>query len=98
MIIADIPDIPDVDLTEIEVHASVTAQGFLVSAMDFADEELARFEATIQRKVPDLAGSVLNAQAMIYLAERIAEGLGTIAVQLAKANAAAADTAGEVSE
>ena len=83
-----------INIDEIESNAVVTAQFFLVSALDQASEELERFDAAAQRKVPELAGSVVIAQAVIYLAERlndgfidVARGLDKLAVRLAAMNA-----------
>lgn len=83
-----------ISIDEIETNASMTAQGFLVYAMDQASEELDRFDAPAQRKVPELAGSVVIAQAVIYLAERLNDGfidvarsLDKLAVQIAATHA-----------
>ncbi|TMQ75144.1 hypothetical protein [Candidatus Accumulibacter phosphatis] len=73
-----------INLDEVESGASVTAQGFLVFALDQARAELERFDAPAQRKVPDLAGSVVIAQALIYLAERLNDGFFDVARSLDK--------------
>lgn len=75
-----------------EGEAQETAHSFLVSSMDQAGEELDRFDAAAQRKIPDLAGDVTLATSVVFLAhrleivgERIENGLKEIARSLAKA-------------
>lgn len=70
------------NISEIEDHAAITAQGFLVSALDQAVDELDRFDDTAQRKIPDLAAAVVITHALIYQAERVNDGCAKIADSL----------------
>jgi len=79
---AAIEEIGPINIDEIGDGAAITAQGFLVHALDQASEELDRYDATDKRNIPPLAGPVVIAQAVVYLAERINDGCAHIAISL----------------